>query len=514
MHTDRLLLALALVLPVGACGGVALGPSADAATGDSGRSPVKGMDSGPAPGKTVDGGPSGVDGGTMADGRGPTKGLDATSPGHTPDGSPTPDESGPVMPDGGPTQVDGGPVQRDGGTDGSAPPGSDAGLTYVDAGYYRGDGAFFLDGGAYADAGTPLDASTGGGLDASLLVPTCATLATCCASLQGSSQSLCTSTATANNAANCAAEQSQLAVEGNCTGVSVLASQQQVPPNRMVSDGTLLFWTTASTPGLLAMPVGGGVVTVLLEAPVANTNAYNVSVPDDTFLAVDNVNVYVLMSNALVRIPKAGGPATLVSAPGAFAIAATQLGAAAYWVENPMGPGDPGPNTVYALEEAPLLGGPVTTVASFRYPGSYAMDDLGVTSSTAFIGTEGPYANELFDFSLASPASTASLSNPCVFLTSDENALYCAQSSGSNAAIASDGTTTVLGSAVSSSYIVFDDTSVYWTDNTTVGTIMKSPKTGGGATVLARDTSPTAIAVDAKSVYWGDADGYIKSVPK
>jgi hypothetical protein len=50
---------------------------------------------------------------------------------------------------------------------------------------------------------------------------------------------------------------------------------------------------------------------------------------------------------------------------------------------------------------------------------------------------------------------------------------------------------------------------------TTVGTIMKAPKTGGGtATVLARDTSPTAIAVDANNVYWGDMGGYIKSVPK
>jgi hypothetical protein len=52
-------------------------------------------------------------------------------------------------------------------------------------------------------------------------------------------------------------------------------------------------------------------------------------------------------------------------------------------------------------------------------------------------------------------------------------------------------------------------------DDTTVGTIMKAPRAGGGsATVLARDPSPTAIAVDANSVYCGDADGYIKSIPK
>ena len=54
----------------------------------------------------------------------------------------------------------------------------------------------------------------------------------------------------------------------------------------------------------------------------------------------------------------------------------------------------------------------------------------------------------------------------------------------------------------------------YWADMTTVGTIMKAPKSGGSSTVLARDTSPTAIAVDANSVYWSDAEGYIKSIPK
>ena len=81
--------------------------------------------------------------------------------------------------------------------------------------------------------------------------------------------------------------------------------------------------------------------------------------------------------------------------------------------------------------------------------------------------------------------------------------------------LASDGTATALGPAVSSSYIVFDDTYVYWADMTSVGTIMKAPKAGGGtATVLASDTSPTAIAVDANSVYWSDAAGYIMSIPK
>jgi hypothetical protein len=138
-----------------------------------------------------------------------------------------------------------------------------------------------------------------------------------------------------------------------------------------------------------------------------------------------------------------------------------------------------------------------------------------VTSSTAFIGSVGPAGNELFDFPLATPTRTASVSDKCVFLTSDQNAIYCAQNSGSNVAIANDGTTTPLGAAVNSSYIVFDDVSAYWADMTTVGTIVQAPKAGGGSSaVLARDTSPTAIAFDANAIYWADQGGYIKSIAK
>lgn len=103
----------------------------------------------------------------------------------------------------------------------------------------------------------------------------------------------------------------------------------------------------------------------------------------------------------------------------------------------------------------------------------------------------------------------------CEFLTSYVDAVYCAQQSGSNLRIASDGTSMALGPAVSTSTMVFDDTYVYWADMTSVGSIVKAPKGGGGtAAVLARDSSPTAIAVDANSVYWSDQAGYIKSVPK
>jgi len=197
--------------------------------------------------------------------------------------------------------------------------------------------------------------------------------------------------------------------------------------------------------------------------------------------------------------------------PGEEQTNATTLGSAAYWVEA----AGPYSQSVTA-RSSPLLGGPVSFIASFTYPGSYPVP-IGVTSTTVFLG--GPTQSLLYSSPISTgvPASgLATEEQACYLLSSDTGAVYCSQQNcGSNMSIASDGTATALGTAVSSSYIVFDDIYAYWADMTTVGTIMRAPKAGGGtATVLARDTSPTAIAVDAASVYWSDVGGYIKSIPK
>jgi hypothetical protein len=325
---------------------------------------------------------------------------------------------------------------------------------------------------------------------------------------------VCESIAQAGNAADCAAELALLQGAGDCTGATVLASLVQVPPSYIVSDGVTLFWLTAATPGLLAMPVHGGPITTLLTGPV--TNDFGPFPEGTPFLAVDDVNVYVLQNQGIARIPKAGGPATLVNETGAAVYTATRLGSTAYWVESAPGStnipdaadgGCPGCQQV-AVKSAPLLGGAVALVAAVMFPPP-DFDDVAVTPSAIFIGF-----SSLFEFS-GGNVSTIATGQRCNFLTSDNGAVYCAEASGSNLRIASDGTTSALGPAVSSSYIVFDDTYVYWADMTSVGTIMKAPKAGGGtATVIARDTSPTAIAVDANSVYWSNLGGTIKSIPR
>ena len=177
--------------------------------------------------------------------------------------------------DGGATFADGGrlPLGDGGASSDDSGAGVEPGGGIVDAGYYHGDGSFWVDGGAYP--GLP-DGS------------------------QGETDASSTGDAS--------------------TGVTVLVSQIQVTPNRMVSDGTLLFWTN---PGLYAMPVGGGAITTLLAEQTGAPSG-------GSFLAVDDVNLYVLIGSSLIRMPKNGDPATLVNESGATVIDATMLGSRLY----------------------------------------------------------------------------------------------------------------------------------------------------------------------------------------
>jgi hypothetical protein len=63
--------------------------------------------------------------------------------------------------------------------------------------------------------------------------------------------------------------------------------------------------------------------------------------------------------------------------------------------------------------------------------------------------------------------------------------------------------------------IAVNATSVYWTNDTDGGTVMRVPLGGGGAVTLATgQSSPYDIAVDATSVYWTNpGGGTVMSVP-
>lgn len=304
---------------------------------------------------------------------------------------------------------------------------------------------------------------------------------------------------------------------GGGGGATSLASEIQETPTNLVSDGTSLFWVSSVGSGaaLSGMPVGGGPIATVVPAPIPGG-----------FLAVDDVNVYFLgQSGGLYSAPKGGGgSSTPISDAGATITGVTTLGGMAYWVELV----GSGPNRGMAVKSAALAGGGTVSILAEFTPGMpLPGSNIGVTTSTVFLSSIGML---LSSFPLSSgvsdggvPPTVPGPKQLCESFASDTDAVYC-DSGSSISRIASDGTPTVLGTVVDESgtfgagngdtVLAFDDTSVYWVDNATVGTIMSAPKTGGTASIIARDTSPVAIAVDANAVYWSDQGGNIMRLAK
>src|SRR5262249_29990372 len=154
------------------------------------------------------------------------------------------------------------------------------------------------------------------------------------------------------------------------------------------------------------------------------------------------------------RLPKNGAPPTLVNEAGATVAAATALGGTVYWVEH---------HPLAVVMSAPLMGNSVTNIFLTTDAYIHGWFEIAVTSSTVF-GGASDFALSDFPVSGASAATLLAPLINCSSITSDSDAVYCAQPTGSNVRIASDGTTTPLGPAVNSSFIVFDDTNVYWVD--------------------------------------------------
>jgi hypothetical protein len=238
------------------------------------------------------------------------------------------------------------------------------------------------------------------------------------------------------------------------------------------------------------------------------------------FLAVDDTNVYFLEltgSNvAIYGIPKTGGTPNPAAAGSPSVGPATTLGANAYWLE--MGSGG-----THLVKMAPLKGGPAMQIAqlpSMMSPGWGANAGIAATSSAILVGTNNgfllvPTGNG----APGSPMMVSSVTN-CEELVSSPDAAYCCQFAGSVLRIASDGTVTSLGMSYNATGMgvggpmAVDDTSAYWANFATAGTISKAPAAGGPATVLAHDTNPVAVAVDDNAVYWSDGPGNIMRIPK
>lgn len=290
---------------------------------------------------------------------------------------------------------------------------------------------------------------------------------------------------------------------GSGAGPTVIASEIQLIPTKLVSDGTTLFWAADDSSSLWSMPVTGGTIQTIASSSV------------EGLLGVDDFSVYVLAefgsSLGVYTVPKSGGSLAVVTGAEDNLNSATIMGANLYWLEVPNA-------AHFVAKSSPLLGGSASTIATFEVAATTG--GVGVTSSTIFFGgLEG-----LDDVPIGSDGGspkTLTGTSECQGLVSDTDAVYCDPSQGSVMRIASDGTITPLGTAVNETGmglagpVAIDDVYAYWVDEATVGTIMKAVKAGGSAAIIiAHDASPVAIAVDDNAVYWSDLGGNIMRLPK
>lgn len=302
-------------------------------------------------------------------------------------------------------------------------------------------------------------------------------------------------------------------------GPAVIASEIQLTPTNMVSDGTSLFWVSGVDTGgpASSMSINGGTINTVVPGPIGGGT-----------IAVDQANFYYLGAGGIVSAPKGGGGSpSLVNEPIDAATTSiesfTVLGSNAYWLEVAPGTGN-NLTDDYAVKSGALLGGgSITTLFTFEQsgPGGFG---IGVSSSTVFVN-ESSGLGQLYPFPIEQTIADGGLPTPvaglpfdgCQSLISDSAAVVC-ETLGSILGIADDGTVTTLGTVVlngqTGGNVAVDDTYVYWLDSTTVGTVMRAPKTGGSATVIARDTQPVAIAVDSNAVYWSDQGGNIMKLAK
>jgi hypothetical protein len=301
---------------------------------------------------------------------------------------------------------------------------------------------------------------------------------------------------------------------GDAGGGVTLASGIQLPALHLLSDGTTLFWTDEG--GVLSsMPVGGGPVTTVLAPPVPVT-----------LLSVDDANLYLALGNlGIFRAPKTGSSPVLISDPGMGTVGigpATVLGGTAYWSEQPIPVVDGGSPRL--LKSTPLPGGPIAIVAQLAADDP-AVSAIGVTAGTVFLA--GPSATLLEQVPISTGIGVVGdLAWGCSNLVSDTDAVYCYLSGavGPIQRFVSGRELLQLGTLIDKSTspsvaLAVDDANLYWVDDTTIGTVMKMPKTTSTstspmATVIAHDSSPIAIAVDATSVYWSNVGGEIRRAPK
>jgi hypothetical protein len=223
-------------------------------------------------------------------------------------------------------------------------------------------------------------------------------------------------------------------------------------PGAIALDSTSVYWQDWANDLVMKAPLDGGAPTTLATAagPVA----------------VSGSNIYWIQDVSLVGMPTAGGVTTTLASVTSSApvLAMFANGSRVCWI------GDD-------VQDVPIGGGTITTVAQDVYWGRNLVTDLAVDATSAY-------------WLYVGNAGTAVMKAPLT-----------------------GGTEVTMATRMPSNQpasIAVDARNAYWTESgigpSASGTILSVPVGGGTPTTLAiQQPGPNGIAVDATSVYWANA---------
>jgi hypothetical protein len=276
------------------------------------------------------------------------------------------------------------------------------------------------------------------------------------------------------------------------------------------------------------------------SAPVAQDAAdaridvepINVGTASACALAVDESNVYWASGTAdsvgLMKLPSAGGNPVVLSqaSRGVTSLAVDSLNL--YFSE--AASGGPGPNTSSStVNKVPLSGGVTEPIGTVPLQASaLAVDgpDLYLTTlwqSTFDPGDQVPRGTVVrFPIAGGTPSTLVTGLEDAVDIAVDATSVYWAQSFGAGCtwgcvmAVPRLGgaPTTIVSNATTTQQSIrafaMDATTIYWTNQGAVSTVMGRALSGGTPTTVASDQrEPYAIALDSSNVYWTTYGGTV-----
>jgi hypothetical protein len=263
-----------------------------------------------------------------------------------------------------------------------------------------------------------------------------------------------------------------------------------------------LYWTAYSddpfgkwpaNPTVDAVPLGGGCVTRLWDGG------------DFLAAAADSTHVYWANGYAVDERRFADGNVTALatgqSDPFAIAVDGTHL----YSADGKDG----------TVNEVPLGGGPVTTLATSQYPYAIAVDGTNVYWVDRRDGTvnEVPIGG--------GPVTTLATGQDDPFaLAADGTYVYWVSYRGgtvNKVPVAGGSVTTLATGQYRPTSVAVEGANVYWVDSGDwgagiMGTVNTIPRDGGTVTTLASGVAPWSVAVDSAYVYWTDGSD-VNKVP-